>query len=263
MRWILGGGSLWLYAPYPASEMVTGSGELLRISEQIGRVQQRWPMPSFPRALLAVDADGLWIAPSAFSGTPIKTPATRLIPYESLYRVAAGMRTPARRFWLGSGAGAYWMVAAGHTVWLEVSGDHPTSALWRLNGPTATPTTRPTRLPAEPGCGDSGEGPAHDAGNEKIGIYCAGNGSSAVTQIDPTRGLPRTVATLKLPNHWDSPQAVAFDGSVFFLDPATFSFPGHNALAVIQTHSVLYGVTARSAIALPSPQHGEPEASDR
>ena len=246
VEWIYGNGSLWLYAPLLAGTRTSGSGELLLISEQTGRVQQRWSMPTMSRALLAVDSDGLWIAPSLFTGFPPHVSASQQIRYDSLYRVSAGMRAPARSFTVGLG-GAYWMVASGHTVWLDVTRGHGPSVLWRLQGARAVSTIRGRPLADGPGCIQSGERSATIAGNAAIGLYCLStNGNGAAIRINPNGDGARTVATASLPRTTYLAPAVVLGGSFFLLIPAPLPYPGANSPPVVQGQGVLYRITPNS-----------------
>ncbi len=101
-QWIYGDGSLWLYDTYTGS-LSSPHGELLRISDATGKVAQRWAIPQNPRELLAVDADGLWFAPSVEGGEPRHTPASQMVRYESLYRVRPGAQAPVPVFKIPSG----------------------------------------------------------------------------------------------------------------------------------------------------------------
>ena len=83
---IYGPRSLWIYAPISTTRGYRAGGELFRVSERTGRLLQRWRMPSMVRSLLAVDDDGLWIAPSIDTGSP-----------STLYHVAPGMADAAAR----------------------------------------------------------------------------------------------------------------------------------------------------------------------
>jgi hypothetical protein len=245
VEWIYGNGSLWLFAP-SVRNAVNSPGELLRVSEHTGRVQQHWLMPGMSRALLAVDSDGLWIAPSLFTGFPIHATASEKLSFESLYRVSAGMRKPARLFTVGP-AGAYWMVASGHTVWLDVTRRNGPSALWRLRGASAAPTIRGRPLGGGPGCIQSGEGQPTMAGNAAIGLYClSSDGNGAVIRVSPNAGGARTVASASVSSTTYSAPAAVLDGSFFFLVPATLSYPGGGSAAPVgQSHGVLYRITPR------------------
>ena len=115
-EWVYGDGSLWVYAPLATQRR----GVLLQISEQDGRVVRTWSMPAFYGALMAVNADGVWIAQSQSGGEPAHTGTAQQVAYQSLYRVAGGMRKPQRVFDLRTW-GANWLVAAGGRVWLDVA----------------------------------------------------------------------------------------------------------------------------------------------
>ncbi len=107
-EWTYGGGYLWLY------DVGTPSvAEVLRISASTGKVLATVRVPALSRVLLAADADGLWMAQSVESGWP------------------AGHPRPALVYFLGAGAVAFkvvpaqgdyvnWLVAAGHTAWVNM-----------------------------------------------------------------------------------------------------------------------------------------------
>jgi hypothetical protein len=226
-QWIYGDGSLWLY----------GHGELLRVSAISGKVARRWTIPPNPRELLAVDAGGLWFAPSVEGGWPIHTPASQLIRYKSLYRVTPGAKNPARVFKLPFG-NALWLVAAGHAVWLEshdTHGMHGRSELWRLQGPRAKPTYLGSYPENTEQGGDIGEAQLTRAGNAAIGIYFVSNpGTSSpsatgqeIINLSPNAAMQRTVATIQPRTAIDAyagPPAVALGNSFYFLDPALLSY---------------------------------------
>jgi hypothetical protein len=170
IAWIYGDGSLWVYSPF-ATSMARNVGELFRISEHSGRVVQRWKMPSFTRALLAVDRDGLWVSQSLYGGMPLHVPATQRLDYRSLYRIAAGMRSPVRVKALSTW-GAYWIVAAGHSVWVDQSDGRKPSRLWRLVGAGAAAALSARPVPSGADCGEMGEGQPSTAGDAQVGIYC-------------------------------------------------------------------------------------------
>ena len=211
IEWIYGDGALWLYAPL-ASPRAVNTGELFRISERTGRVLQHWPMPTFTRGLLAVDGDGVWIAQSLFGGEPAHVPAGQRIDYHSLYRVAPGMRSPQRALDLRTW-GANWLVAAGHSVWLDVAENRGPSRLWRLDGPTAAPAIRARALPNDWDCVQMGEGSTTIAGSGAAGIYCVGGGPLRLRSVDPATGAAHALPD---PGFAGGP-AVASSGSVFFL----------------------------------------------
>lgn len=246
VQWIYGDGSVWIY-----DALVGGGanpvGELLRVSESTGTVQQRWVLPSITTALLAVDADGLWLAPSIRSGSPSHAPPSQLIRYQSLYRVSPGERAPSRVSAIGSG-GAFWLVASGHTVWLDAR-SATKFVLWRLEGKDARATRHgPHPANTSPGIEYGTDGP-NIAGNAKIGIYYVvnGNGTQRIVRVSPDAPTQRTLATVRAPttvsNYGTPPSAVALTRAFFFLDPPMISHPGANSAPVLQGTGVLYRVT--------------------
>ena len=119
--WIYGGGDLWLYD-------WTDHFDLLRISTMTGAVLQRLSIPKIQTPLLAFNDDGLWIAPTGESTSP-------------LYRLTPGATSVSAVFHFGAGGFALWLVASGDTVWLEAQ-PRPvsrTATIWALRGPDATP----------------------------------------------------------------------------------------------------------------------------
>ena len=241
-QWIYGDGSLWIYDGL-AGGGVNLTGELLRVSETTGTVQQRWRLPTIARPLVAVDRDGFWLAPSNQSGFPSHTPASQLSRYQSLYRVAPGARAPARVFAIG--AGALWLAASGHTVWVDAQ----PGVLWRLEGKHATPTLH-GRYPASTNQGaEYGAGAPSYAGNTTIGIYYVvnGTGTQQIVRLSPNAPSQRNVATVNAPStvtiDAPPPPAVALGDSFFFLDPPTLSYPGGSDAPVLQGTGVLYRVT--------------------
>jgi hypothetical protein len=249
VEWIYGDGSLWVY-----DALVGGGanppGELLRVSESTGTVQQRWVMPSITTALLAVDADGLWVAPSIRSGSPLHTPPSQLIRYQSLYRVSPGERAPTRVFALGSG-GALWLIASRHSVWVDARAATK-FVLSRLEGKDPAPTLHaPYPANTSPGIEYGTNGP-NIAGNAKIGIYYVvnGNGTQRIVRLSPDAATERNVATVRAPTTVSSygmpPSAAALTRAFFFLDPPTISYPGGNSKPVLQGAGVLYRVTPQA-----------------
>ncbi len=228
--WIDGDGSLWLYNPllHPPH----GAGVLLRISDRTGTVLERWSMPEIVRALLAVDANGLWLSPSIESGIPGPLPPSRRIPYESLYRIAPGARSP-RRVLTEGGGDARWLVAAGESASAAIDTGHGTSAIWTFTGLEARahgPRIADAELDSEFGTG----GPTV-AGNDVIGFYSVAlsDGHENVIEISPGGRTTRTVATV--PSAGASPDDPAptgatLDGSFFYLDPPGDQPPGRTEL---------------------------------
>jgi hypothetical protein len=222
---IYGPRSLWIYAPFSTPNIGQQKGELFRISELTGRVLERWAMPSITRALLATDADGLWLTASLDGGGPAV-----------LYHVSPGMRTPAKALRYDTGAvdgpPARFLIADKHTVWLEsfsAVGAATHAWLWRLDGTTVTEHGRAMR--GGDACGDSGEGPSTVLGKASTGFYCVTIGNwqgaqGAATQIVyrvlPSSAKEQRVATVVPPaGTVDVYAAAALGDSYYFLDPQT------------------------------------------
>ncbi len=222
--WIYGHDSLWVYSPF-ATSTAANVGELFRISERTGRVAQRWTMPSFTRALLAVDNDGLWVSQSLYGGMPMRVPRAQRADYRSLYRIAPGMRSPARAKQLNSW-GAYWIVASGNSVWVDESDGGRPSRLWRLEGIDAAPVITARPLPSGADCAEMGEGQASTAGDLQTGVNCIALSQTGgeLRSFDPETGAASAapLPTLRpgaVSRYFSGPgPAVAVGRSVFFLE---------------------------------------------
>jgi hypothetical protein len=240
-----GDGSLWIYAPNALGGSHT-AGRLLRISEQTGQLVQRWSLPPLYQALLATDRNGLWIAPSLFSGDPQHASVAQRRDDESLYRVSAGMRTPDRAFLVGPN-GARWLVASESTVWLQ-TGTPAATRLIRLNGPNARRAFS-TREHLPPTCLALGKGPSSIAGDKTGGIYCVGansTGTGMVYRFSARSGTGHQVASIPgvATTQFEQPAAIMGD-TYFFLEPPTFSYgPGPSEKATAHGPGVLYRVRA-------------------
>lgn len=216
---IYGAGSLWVYAPMlnPRRRF----GEVLRVSLATGRVVERWRLPQILRALIATDADGLWLAPSNESGYPVDAPPSARVALRSLYRVAAGARSPVRVFDAGPW-GARWLVADGHSVWIDVGRANGRHALWRFDGRRATAALRGAR--ARGGvrrCGDLGDQYATVVGSAG-GIFCVSDptaGTQLVQWLAPSGGRSRVVARLRTQSAYEFPDnAVLYRGAYYFVE---------------------------------------------
>jgi hypothetical protein len=229
---IYGDGSLWIYAPFVAPNMQIGpsSGQLFRVSEQTGRVLERWSMPSFSRSLMATDDDGLWIAQSTFGGMPApdQMKGDEAGEYRSMYRFTPGVRVP-RRLLIGSGG--YWMVAAGHSVWIDTSADGHASRLWHFTGNEAHPALNARPVAAGSDCFEMGEGQPSTAGDAQAGISCVDltqNGGH-IEHFDAATGAAQTIATAALKTDAEA----AFDhgpGPAVVLGHSVYLLVGENRL---------------------------------
>jgi hypothetical protein len=214
-QWVYGDRSLWIYAG--------AVGKLLRISAQSGRVQQTWTLPALTSPLLAVNSDGAWIAPSLLSTVALNRGPAQQDRYESLYRISPGARTPTRTLSVKL-PGANWLVASGHTVWLDLAAGTSPARVWRLQGPNASSATA-TRLPGASRCAQYGTGPAKIVGDPTIGVSCV-VGTGQVVGLTPDAGAERTIATIRAPYSTGAsgpPQAAlpgaALGRSFFYINP--------------------------------------------
>jgi hypothetical protein len=223
---IEGDGSLWVFAPTLGPRL--SYGELLRVSLRTGRVVERWRMPPITRALLATNADGLWLAPSNESGFSEHASAAERVEQSSLYHVAPGMHAPARVFDVGIW-GARWLVAHGHSVWLARGRASRPPALWRFAGPIATPIIRGARTTgAVRTCGDLGDGSVTVTGST-AGIFCLSNpnpNTQHVQWLSPTGGRSSVVARIPTGGAWEfADNAVVYSGSYYFVEPTGRTSP--------------------------------------
>jgi hypothetical protein len=212
---IEGSNALWIYAPLTSPG---APGEVVRISEATGRTTHRWVLPTqMVRVLLATDADGLWFAPGL--DTCCSGPRPSWARQRLLYHVGADSGAPTPILDLGRG-GASWLVASGHTVWVQGRSLTGSAPRWRLDGTHVRAVV--TRAPVPAACFDAGEGPPMVLGTGAIGIYCVTSGldNQGVIRVDPYRRSSSTVATLPTTQQYATPDsAVVLDGSYYFLDP--------------------------------------------
>jgi hypothetical protein len=214
--WTYGDGYLWLY-----DGTSSHGSEVLRISESSGAVLARVSMPNLPRPILAADADGLWMAPSVNGGGRV------------VYHLALGATTATPILNLSRQYVA-WMVAAGHDLWLDVASGGNAQTLLRLHGPSATPKLRVTlRTSTLDNEVQTQGGGATVVGDATDGLWTAvpplqGN-TQRIVKINPATGALARIATLApayaAPNTvaYGSYEAVAYDGSMFLLDPPALS----------------------------------------
>jgi hypothetical protein len=212
--WVYGDGDLWLYDAYNP-----GGADLLRISASTGAVIQRITMPPIARPIVAFDDDGFWLAPAVNSTGP------------AVYHVTPGASTAVTVLRLTGAQYASWMVAAAHTVWLDVSSGGKTGTIWRLVGNGAAPTSHVTLSSFDNEVETQG-GASTMVGDAANGLWTIVVNSAGTQQqvirIDPTSATYGTIASLR-PSYSSSNvlidgdfwKAVTFRGSMFLLDPPT------------------------------------------
>ena len=256
-EWVYGDHSLWIYGVHEGG-LGVGPGELLRISDATGKVAQRWRFATGVRELLAVDADGLWYAPSIETGTPLHPTRTERIEAESLYHVRAGASRPTRELTVGA---ADWLVASGHRAWLETRGvtgnERIRSVLWRVTEPSGRATLLGTyRHPFAQSVDISARVITH-VGNGGLGIFYVNlpdssslpGSSEQVVRLDPNAAkqtvVVRDVQPINTADIVGLP-AAALGRSVYFLDPQQLDYPAGNAAPILRGQAVLYRLTPRS-----------------
>jgi hypothetical protein len=214
--WIYAGGDLWLYD-------WVNRFDLLRISATTGAVLQRLEVPKIRTPLMAVDDDGLWIAPYGESSGP-------------LYRIAPGATKAAPVFVFERRGYAGWLVASGHSLWLDAQPRPVTdrSTIWALRGSDARPVWHGTTSASIATALEEQTGPTGMVGDRADGLWTAiatGRSRQTVIRMNPESGKLTVEATLATgyepvvvtprspgPQSWT---AVAFRGSLFLLDPPT------------------------------------------
>lgn len=132
-------------------------------------------------------------------------------------------------------AGAGWLVASGHTVWVRgrsLTGHAGKSTrarvpLWRVDHSGVRVIS--TGAQGANACADVGVGSPIVLGSSATGIYCVTTNTDdqRVIRIDPAGHGSRTVATIPTVQQYDTPDsAVTLDGSYYFLDPPRTVAPG-------------------------------------
>lgn len=200
-QWAYGPGALWIY------DVWTHEGaQVVRVSLASGRIVQRVRMPKMFRPLLAADADGLWLASATNGGL-----GNRWNGPQPLLHVApdATRATVVHR----GGRAALWLVARGHTVWMEQIAGTSTVSLWRFDGTKARRLEKPRFLTVAALWGGGRIWAARNDGD------CT---HERILRLDPATGHATqvaNVATASCEPLGFHPQGLAFaDGALFFLD---------------------------------------------
>lgn len=217
-----GPGTLWIY------DVATRQGaglraEVLEVSTTTGAVVRTVHVPKLYRPLLAADADGLWIADSPEGGDSAPVPLYLLAPDASRPRLVHR-----------GGYAAFWLLAAGHTAWADITSStrHPyviRQEIWRFDGPAASAHA----LASADELTEPGPALAPGAGSLWLITGVSSNGrfyachTQRVVRIGAGSGRQSVVATLELPGQPCDPYggvaygngADAFvDGAFYFLD---------------------------------------------
>ncbi len=199
-QWTYGPGSLWIY------DVWTKDGaQAVRVSTASGQIVQRVRMPKMFRPVLAADADGLWLASATNGGL-----GTGAQP-QPLLHVAPGAdhATVVHR----GGRAALWLLARGHTVWMEQIAGKLDLSLWRFDG------TRGRRL-ATP------EFPSFAAVWGAGAIWAGGGDQRCMHErffrIDPATGDATRIASIATgscePLGYNPQGLLWYDGALFFVD---------------------------------------------
>jgi hypothetical protein len=215
--WAYGDGYLWLYGP-----TTRNGSELLRISSSTGAVVKQLGMPDVLGPILAVDNDGLWMAPPA------------------VYHVGLRASAAVPVFTLSAGEYAAWMVAAGHSVWFAVSSHGKGWAVWQLIGNGAVQHSHGKQASLDNEVELPG-GASTMVGDASGDLWTAVPNASGTQQVVIRVGLssPGSFTTIaSITPGYASPddllngawQALAFNGSVYLLDPPVRSPKSPNPL---------------------------------
>ena len=228
-QWIIGDHALWINSALAHGSR--GPGEVLRISTATGRVLQRFAMPQLLNAVLAVNQDGLWIAPSILtgfaSGTGRPTRQQRRAS-GSLYLDAPDAHAARSVLYVGNGIA--WLTAGGHRVWLgEIA--HGAVRMLTFTGPRADRLRRGPRLRIGRGGGDElGTGAIPYAVNPQRAVYGVGSSDDAhqtVIAFDATTLTAHRLTTTPQRDAYDQQaDAAATGNSLYFLDAQTGSSGG-------------------------------------
>ena len=117
---------------------------------------------------------------------------------------------------------ARWLVAEGHSVWVDVTHYPKPSTLWRFDGPNARPVFHRS-LGAALDYGEFGYGePGYAGGASGLWAVVPRSGQ-LVIRIDPNRGQSTRMTTIHPQPEYHTgelqPPLVVFHGAAYFLDP--------------------------------------------
>ncbi len=235
--WTYGDGVLWLF-----DALAKGGSELLRLSATTGTVEQRVAMPDISRPIIAVNADGFWLAPAANSLDQADLAA--------VYHVATRASAPIRILTLPSGEYVRWMVASGHSVWLAPGPS--ATAVWSFTAAEGAREHRVTLAPELRGvlmAQDGGLAMVGDATGLWTAVVKPSGTQQQIFRLVPSTGAVGSEAVLK-PAYssatdllYGKTEAVVFHGAMYLLDPPAESGSDYRG----EGFSALYRITPSTA----------------
>jgi len=97
--------------------------------------------------------------------------------------------------------GALWIIASGHSVWLDASRVPERSLMWRLNGPDGTHAYHVTNRTTTPLQLQLSLGEPTYAGSTTGGVWqvVMGEDNERIIEISPSTGAAHAVATMTTP----------------------------------------------------------------
>jgi hypothetical protein len=229
-EWTYGGGYLWLYDVGTEGDTVQPQlpAEVLRVSLSTGKVLATTKLPALSRIELAADDDGLWFAPSRETGWPAGSNPPAVLYFLAID--ATRPRVVQQQESLGQGVN--WMVAAGHTAWVNVTTNLKATTIVTETFNTATSKPLTVADGAKtPAPSNIGEGPTdappvlYARGNELVAalpgwlgtVGTGGAPSQQVVTLDPTSGGFSEVSTFATPTQGVVQANVVYDGALYVL----------------------------------------------
>jgi len=236
--WIYGGGDLWLYEwDNP------GGVDLMRISATTGDVLQRVRAPKVWHPVLAYNAEGLWIAASGQTSSPMP-----------LYLFAPGATQASAVFHFAGDGFAKWIVGSGDALWLNAQPRpvRDVGVVWMLRGPEAKPVWHVPESASLVQVFETlgGSGMVGDAADGLWAAPPTAYDEQQVVRIDPMSGALNIEAAWKAGypgsakylylSPLTSWTGVTVAGSFFLLDPPV---PSPSGTPTVGRFSALYRVT--------------------
>lgn len=207
-QWTTGDGYLWLYSGTSGPQ-----AEVLRISLTTGAVLQRVTLPDIVRPVLAVDDDGLWIAPAVNSFYSASA--------DGIWRLGAGARSAMLMRRLSTFAD--WVTATGHSLFADIR-DRTSlrTTLWRLDGPDGTVGFHRVPSPLLEQVQVQYSAPvvvASSSGALYATVPSSAGTALAVLRLNPTNGSVRVLTTVAVGVPVEQWQVAGAAGSLYILLP--------------------------------------------